>query len=111
MVFRDAGPPCPRCAVALEAIRTPANRYRRCPACRGIMVEYSQLVVMLAEVGVQLGRVYAIVDPRRPIACPECRAAMAVRIIEGVEVDLCDDHGAWFDGGELSETLTRLVGA
>jgi Zn-finger nucleic acid-binding protein len=58
--------------------------------------------------------------PRRPyqhetavryIQCPTCKRTMNRRAfgrVSGVIVDVCRDHGVWFDAGELSEVLAFL---
>jgi hypothetical protein len=35
------------------------------------------------------------------IPCAVCDDAMALRRIDGVEIDVCIDHGTWFDAQEL----------
>ena len=43
----------------------------------------------------------AVVPPgKRP--CPICRAAMAVRVVQGTSIDECADHGIWLDLGKLA---------
>lgn len=49
--------------------------------------------------------------PRQQIDCPICGTAMQKRIIQdGLEIDYCDWHGVWLDGGEL-EQLVNAFGA
>ena len=45
--------------------------------------------------------------PRQQIDCPICGTPMQKRIVQdGVELDYCDWHGVWLDGGELERLLT-----
>ena len=47
----------------------------------------------------------------RYISCPTCGKSMnrqAFGRISGVVVDVCRDHGVWFDPGELSEVLAFI---
>ena len=45
--------------------------------------------------------------PRQQIDCPICGTPMQKRVVqEGVELDYCDWHGVWLDGGELERLLT-----
>ena len=40
--------------------------------------------------------------PKQLISCPICGAPMIKRVIlDGLEIDYCDSHGVWLDGGEL----------
>ena len=49
--------------------------------------------------------------PRQQIDCPICGTAMQKRVIQdGLEIDYCDWHGVWLDGGEL-EQLVNAFGA
>jgi len=44
------------------------------------------------------------VEPIRYLACVRCRERMARKQVApraGIIVDVCRDHGVWFDGGEL----------
>ena len=40
--------------------------------------------------------------------CPVCSAEMKTLTMNGVEVDVCEDHGVWMDQGELL-SLTEAV--
>ena len=49
--------------------------------------------------------------PRQQIDCPICGTPMQKRVIQdGLEIDYCDWHGVWLDGGEL-EQLVNAFGA
>ncbi len=44
--------------------------------------------------------------PSHPLNCPVCAIAMKkVTVAGGVEVDVCDAHGAWLDVGELQAII------
>ena len=40
-------------------------------------------------------------DDGRILECPVCGAEMLVETVNGVRVDVCDEHGMWLDAGEL----------
>ena len=40
--------------------------------------------------------------------CPVCHKRMVVERQNGVAVDVCADHGVWFDLGELPTLLDRV---
>ena len=47
----------------------------------------------------------------RYLRCPSCDKSMNRRAfgrISGVIVDVCKDHGVWFDSGELAEVLAFI---
>ena len=40
-------------------------------------------------------------------ACPICSKKMASENKDGIQVDVCHDHGVWLDKGELAAVLGR----
>lgn len=49
--------------------------------------------------------------PRQQIDCPICGTPMNKKVVQdGLEIDYCDWHGVWLDGGEL-EQLVNAFGA
>jgi Zn-finger nucleic acid-binding protein len=40
--------------------------------------------------------------------CPVCKRLMVVERNQGVAVDVCREHGVWFDLGELPTLLARV---
>ncbi len=48
-------------------------------------------------------------DVRARCACPICLKPMhTVNVAGGVELDVCDEHGAWFDRHELRRFIDAL---
>jgi Zn-finger nucleic acid-binding protein len=41
--------------------------------------------------------------------CPECRQTLVRETIGNVEIDVCDDHGTWFDPRELEQVAVILL--
>lgn len=35
-------------------------------------------------------------------ACPDCRCWLASRVVRDITLDVCTNHGTWFDRGELA---------
>ncbi len=112
--------PCPRCNTPLEAPAGdpggPASdaRLHECPHCGGMFVPREVLADILCRAELN-GAFSAPVRPTLPgldqvryVPCPLCHASMN-RVnfgrVSGVIVDVCREHGTWFDGGEL----TRVV--
>ena len=46
--------------------------------------------------------------PERVLACPVCSQAMDVKRKRGITVDVCEDHGIWFDAGEFEAAVERI---
>jgi Zn-finger nucleic acid-binding protein len=44
------------------------------------------------------------------LPCPHCGYAMAQQELADHVVDVCDEHGYWFDGRELAAVLERSAG-
>ncbi len=108
--------PCPRCTTPLE-VRGGAGEsghLHECPRCGGTFVLRDVLADILhrAERGGpfpdQSRATVTALDQVKYVPCPLCHSPMN-RInfgkVSGVIVDVCRQHGTWFDGGEL----TRVV--
>ncbi|MFT3700421.1 MAG: zf-TFIIB domain-containing protein [Kofleriaceae bacterium] len=102
MPYRDAPPPtpCPRCGQTLEQLD---RDVRRCIGCHGVWAAKS--VLDIAAKNWQRG---AGAWWQAELACPEPHGQQQLltpRNIAGVTIDVCNDHGAWFDQGELARIL------
>ena len=82
-----------------------------CPDCHGVWVD-RELVERLSQTvdsgpppsAVGLPAVVRGMDPQPPRAfrpCAVCGALMDWRACGGVGVDVCSEHGVWFDDGKL----------
>ncbi len=124
--------PCPDCAKATLQARTlpvpPGSTGRRlwladCPRCHGLWVDrdtvdslvashaddtllFSLVPGVAARAAPSRARVGSGTIRYRP--CPECRSIMN-RVnyarISGIVIDVCRDHGSWFDAHELPAVL------
>lgn len=115
----DAGPTghrCPTCeAGELHLIDVGEHRIEECPSCTGVMVDHETLESLTrrreAEAGVRaIGskRVELKVEEVRYRKCPKCDRVMTRKNFgrrSGVIVDVCADHGLWFDPHELTAVL------
>ncbi|MBX3187814.1 MAG: zf-TFIIB domain-containing protein [Labilithrix sp.] len=43
-------------------------------------------------------------------SCPDCRAPLAPRELAAVSLDVCREHGTWFDRGELQRVAHERLG-
>jgi Zn-finger nucleic acid-binding protein len=107
--------PCPRCRTPLEALAGDDARVHECPRCGGMFVPRVALAELLSRAE---SRKSAFAVTRVPsltplhqvtyVPCPLCHHSMN-RVNfgkgSGVVVDVCRDHGTWFDGGELTQVV------
>jgi Zn-finger nucleic acid-binding protein len=105
MTYRDDPPTCPACQTALVAKGTRFG----CTTCDGLFVRAKEVEEMLRQMSPS--------DPRTidqwmtpggsdaPRPCPRCKSQMRVGVLDGVTIDLCPDHGIWFDARELTRVL------
>ncbi len=106
---------CPRCTGSLMARRYGDLDVEECDGCGGLMVAQPVMDRMVANKDAPTNVRVAL--PERPyvweanvsyIRCPVCQDMMNRRAfgqISGVVVDVCRDHGVWFDPGELAQVL------
>lgn len=113
-VEAKAGRACPRCRVDMKAVVIGQTELRECPKCEGIWSDAEALQKICADreqqaavlgvanslsasAGVGLAAV-------RYVPCPVCRQLMN-RVnfahCSNVIVDVCKQHGTWFDKDEL----------
>ncbi len=110
---------CPRCAHSLTRHETKTAILQGCLSCGGIFVDKEGRnrvvatgcteVASASDIASQHARMTP--DTRAPIQCPMCRTAMATTRLAagGVDIDVCDHHGAWFDRNELRLFIDALV--
>lgn len=107
--------PCPRCQTSLEAVVVGASPVRECPRCEGIWVDTETLRQICADREKQAAVLglptqlpsnegMEIEQQIRYLRCPGCGELMN-RVnfanFSGVIVDVCAQHGTWFDRDEL----------
>jgi Zn-finger nucleic acid-binding protein len=104
----------------LSALREASGTLFDCPGCAGQFVEHA-LLRSLLERPAQVGSaVQSRLKPGNPLAqkvsyrpCPLCKKLMHRRNfggLSGVIVDICTEHGLWFDAGELPSVLAFVEG-
>jgi Zn-finger nucleic acid-binding protein len=106
---------CPRCSGALTARRYGELDVEECDGCGGLMVAQQVMDRIVqnkdapTNVRVALPERSSVREAQVSyIRCPQCGDMMNRRAfgqISGVVVDVCRDHGVWFDPGELGQVL------
>lgn len=114
--------PCPRCGDTLASGEVGGIALSDCPACGGIWVDeasFRAICDSASELPSGLGAA-AIAAPRvgtgtsetvRYVRCPRCRTLMDrlnFARCSGVIVDVCREHGTWFDHDELRRIVHFL---
>lgn len=108
---------CASCEDALHLIAVGDHRIEECEACGGVFVDRMTLSRLVRERRIESeadvvgtpkkrrGREVEAVVYRR---CPVCESVMSRKNFgrnSGVIVDVCHDHGTWFDPDELTLVL------
>jgi Zn-finger nucleic acid-binding protein len=108
---------CPRCNVELQSLKIDATTIRECLLCGGFWASVETFENLCADKEQQSAVInYAAAKPRDPgaatpisyIPCPECSQLMNRSNFarsSGVIIDLCKQHGVWFDADELPKII------
>lgn len=112
---------CPACKATLVSTTVGPSALDQCHACGGVWVgqgNFEQLAADRAERGQVLGALpgapaarAAAVEAVRYRPCPQCGKLMNrtnYARISGVVLDVCKDHGLWFDRDELRQVLAFI---
>jgi len=112
---------CPVCKGALVGTTVGPATLDQCRACGGVWVgqgNFEQLAADKAERGQVLGALPGVpqaqavpAGPVRYRPCPKCGKLMNrsnYARISGVVLDVCKDHGLWFDRDELRQVLAFI---
>jgi Zn-finger nucleic acid-binding protein len=113
----ESGMPCPVCREAMLVGTVGPNRLHECGKCYGIWLDTATFERVCREAERQavsleprnLGQAYVTeVGPVRYRRCPVCDELMnRVNFAQcsGVVVDVCRQHGTWFDRSELQRIV------
>ena len=114
---------CPRCQVNMEALTLGKTHLRECPKCQGIWADTGSLQQIYADKEQQaavLGTAAPLPQQApgfetsfRYVPCPVCQKLMN-RVnfahCSHVIVDVCREHGTWFDKDELRRIVEFIRG-
>lgn len=106
---------CPRCDKPLEGVDYADTPLDECARCGGVFVEKWILDRLVSAREARIALTISLpVRARRAehevryLRCPRCSRQMNRTVFgrsSGVVVDVCKDHGIWFDTGELAAVL------
>jgi Zn-finger nucleic acid-binding protein len=113
---------CPRCRVNMESVIIGKTNLRECPRCEGIWADADSLQQICADKEQQaavLGTAAPLPNDGnmetniRYVPCPICNKLMN-RVnfahCSHVVVDVCKEHGTWFDKDELRRIVEFIRG-
>jgi uncharacterized protein len=99
---------CPKCRKPMVVLELDNVEIDYCLACKGVWLDSGELELLLGDT-YPPKLIPETHCAERKIKCPKCARKMAkVRFgkPDGILIDSCtENHGLWFDGGELEELL------
>jgi Zn-finger nucleic acid-binding protein len=114
---------CPRCAEEMPALDLGGTHVHECAACGGLWLDPESLQKLcdareahadvVSALAARVPTAAAPPDTVRYIPCPNCRKLMnRVNFAKssGVVIDVCKNHGAWLDRGELQRVVGFVEG-
>ena len=108
---------CPRCKVSLQTLKIDTVRIRECERCGGFwggITTFKELCASKEKQASVIGFIgsYAHADGSPAavsyVPCPDCKQLMNRSNFarsSGVIIDMCKQHGVWFDAGELPRII------
>lgn len=106
---------CPRCEVPMRGMNMGDFSVARCDECKGVFAPHETFEMMQetrdAVIFSSQGIARVPIEPEkqvRYVRCPVCLKMMNRQNfarISGVIIDLCRDHGIWFDPGEVEKIM------
>lgn len=118
VVLRDDAQttPCPRCRVGLFAVQASGVTVQGCGVCGGIWLDNEGSIAIISRDDSQIAalagraeRSAAIPRGSSParVDCPICKKQMErIHTAQRAELDICREHGTWFDAGELRRVMS-----
>ena len=106
--------PCPRCSGRLEPTQFHDATVLDCTGCRGLYLPRHVIDALTRPDGkaLRLAFPHREREPEpiqvRYLKCPTCDGVMNRQNfgeVSGVVVDVCSDHGIWFDAGEVNAVI------
>lgn len=112
-----ASSPCPRCRGRITIARHHDTDLLECANCFGIFLTKDLVLALAGPLGSSLRVAFpkrtppSVLAPVSYIPCITCGTMMNRTIfgkISGVIVDVCKDHGVWFDAGEIAAVIAFI---
>ena len=111
---------CPRCTKAMLVVQVGTMPLDECNDCQGLWLDVELFTKICADQESRASIIQwrsaaapslaaARADVIKYLACPQCRKLMNrmnFARVSGVIIDVCHDHGTWFDRDELYRVVT-----
>jgi Zn-finger nucleic acid-binding protein len=113
---------CPVCKNDMIVVEYHNIELDYCNSCKGVWFDYGELELLLKSYGLEEPKAFfdGILNSQEAVAsekkrnCPICGHKMKKTAIGGqpeILIDVCrDEHGLWFDGGEVTQLIGHLAG-
>lgn len=109
---------CPHCRKRLVSVLAKGVELAGCGGCGGIWIDNASARAVLSapeSVFADLARRAGSNARDRSVrgqraSCPVCTAVLDRAVMKGIELDVCDEHGTWFDPFELAVLVDVLTG-
>lgn len=113
---------CPVCKDAMLVVEYHNVELDYCNSCRGVWLDEAELELLLESHSFEEAKELLdgilesgeAVSSEKKRACPICGHKMKKTAIgeePGILIDICkDEHGLWFDGGEVNQLIRHLAG-
>ena len=105
---------CPRCLRSLTTYQAGAFVVDACLACGGLFIDNAatrelmrtfdrDLVSIATTIGIGKGETVGPGVILKDLSCPRCSGVLSAVHLPGagLEIDICAEHGTWFDANEL----------
>ncbi len=116
------GGDCPRCKTALQTLQIESLMIRECDRCGGFWSDRDTFEGICVDQERQASVLSFISSDAHPhahpavisyVPCPDCGQLMNRSNFarsSGVIIDLCKEHGVWFDADELPKIISFING-
>jgi Zn-finger nucleic acid-binding protein len=113
---------CPVCKYDMIVVEYHNIELDYCNSCKGVWFDSGELELLLKSHSLEETKTFldGILNSQEAVSsekkrnCPICSHKMKKTAIGGqpeILVDICrDEHGLWFDGGEVIQLIRRLAG-
>jgi uncharacterized protein len=113
---------CPVCKYAMIVVEYRNIELDYCTSCKGVWFDSGELELLLKSQGLEEPKAFldGIFNSQKAVSsekkrkCPICGRNMKKTAIGGqpeILIDVCrDNHGLWFDRGEVAQLIRRLAG-
>ena len=113
---------CPVCKYDMLVVEYHNIELDYCNSCKGVWFDSGELELLLKSQGLEERKAFfdgiincqEAASPEKKRNCPVCGHKMKKTAIVGqptILIDVCsDEHGLWFDGGEVNQLIRHLAG-